>query len=50
MGQNQAFWFGSCLAFAGIAWPNKSVKGTRRPVAVFEIRFLSRFGGFVLAQ
>ncbi len=26
--------------------PNKSVKGTRRPVAVLKFSFLSRFGGF----
>jgi len=30
-----------------IAKPNKSVKGTRRPLAVLKISFLSRFGGFV---
>jgi len=28
--------------------PNKSVKGTRRPLAVLKFGFLSRFGGFVL--
>jgi hypothetical protein len=33
-----------------LAGPNKSVKGTRRPLAVLEFRFLSRFGGFVKAQ
>ena len=38
---------GGSLALAGIARPNKSVKGTRRHVAVLKIRFLSRFGGFV---
>jgi hypothetical protein len=27
-------------------WPNKSVKGTRRPLAVLKFRFLSGFGGF----
>ena len=27
--------------------PNKSVKGTRRPLAVLKFWFLSRFGGFV---
>jgi len=27
--------------------PNKSVKGTRRPLAVLKFGFLSRFGGFV---
>jgi hypothetical protein len=26
--------------------PNKSVKGTRRPLAVLKFCFLSRFGGF----
>ena len=29
--------------------PNKSVKGTRRPLAVLKFRFLSRSGGFGLA-
>jgi hypothetical protein len=27
--------------------PNKSVKATRRPLAVLKFWFLSRFGGFV---
>jgi len=35
------------LALAGIAEPNKSVKGTRRPLAILKFWFLSRFGGFV---
>jgi hypothetical protein len=39
---------GSNLALAGVAKPNKSVKGTRRPLAVLKFVFLSRFGGFVL--
>jgi len=26
--------------------PNKPVKGTRRPLAVLKVWFLSRFGGF----
>jgi len=38
--------WGGGWAFAGIAWPNKSVKGTRRPLAILEFGFLSRFGGF----
>jgi len=38
---------GSNLALAGVAEPNKSVKGTRRPLAVLKFSFLSRFGGFV---
>jgi len=29
-----------------LSQPNKSVKGTRRPLAVLEFGFLSRFGGF----
>jgi len=43
---------GGCwqLAVCCIAKPNKSVKGTRRPVAVLKLGFLSRFGGFVYAQ
>jgi hypothetical protein len=39
---------GSNLALAGVAEPNKSVKGTRRPLAVLKFHFLSRFDGFVL--
>lgn len=27
------------LALAGITWPNKSVKGTHRPLAVLKFRF-----------
>jgi len=38
------------LALAVIAEPNKSVKGTRRPLAVLEFWFLSGFGGFAKAQ
>jgi hypothetical protein len=37
------WWFG----LGCITGPNKSVKGTRRPLAVLEFGFLSRFGGFV---
>jgi|GEM_PF-2549768 len=37
-GQNQAFWASGCLAFAGMAWPNNSVKGTGRPLVV--VRFV----------
>jgi len=33
-----------------IAKPNKSVKGTRRPLAVLKFCFLSRFGGFAKAH
>jgi len=32
-------WVGGGLALAGIARPNKSVKGTRRPVAVLKFGF-----------
>lgn len=28
-------------------WPNKTVKWTRRPLAVLKVCFLIRFGGFV---
>jgi len=35
---------GSKLALAGVAEPNKSVKGTRRPLAVLKFCFLSRSG------
>ena len=40
-----------CLSFLvyAIVRSNKSVKGTRRPLAVLEFGFLSRFGGFGLA-
>jgi len=34
------------VEFGFTAWPNKSVKGTRRPLAVLGFGFLSRFGGF----
>jgi hypothetical protein len=37
---------GGSLALAITAKPNKSVKGTRRPLAVLALGFLSRFGGF----
>jgi hypothetical protein len=37
-------------ALAGIVKPNKSVKGTRRPLAVLKFSFLSRFGGFAKVQ
>jgi hypothetical protein len=30
---------GSNLALAGVAEPNKSVKGTRRPLAVLKLKF-----------
>jgi len=39
-------WFGFCAFYQ----PNKSVKGTRRPLAVLKFGFLSRFGGFAKAQ
>jgi hypothetical protein len=42
-----SFLLGGGLVLAIIARPNKSVKGTRRPLAVLEFGFLSRFGGFV---
>ena len=45
----QTILFGGCLALAGIAWPNKAVKGTRRPLAVLKFRFYLKFGGFVKA-
>jgi len=35
----RSFLFGGGLALAGIAGPNKSVKGTRRPLAVLEFWF-----------
>lgn len=38
---------GSNLALAGVAEPNKSVKGTRRPLAVLKLSFYPGFGGFV---
>ncbi|WP_445369488.1 hypothetical protein ACH5Y9_09975 [Methylomonas sp. BW4-1] len=38
---------GSNLALAGVAEPNKSVKGTRRPLAVLKLGFYPGFGGFV---
>jgi len=38
---------GGSLALAGIAGPNKSVKGTRRPLAVLKFGFLSKVSGFV---
>jgi hypothetical protein len=38
---------GGILALAGIAGPNRPVKGTRRPLAVLKINFKSGFGGFV---
>jgi hypothetical protein len=41
---------GDNLVLAVIAEPNKSVKGTRRPLAILKFSFLSRFGGFVKAQ
>jgi len=44
---NRALLFGGGLALVFIARPNKSVKGTRRPLAVLKFGFLSRFGGFV---
>ena len=47
IGANQAIFVGDSLALVAIAWPNKSVKGTRRPLAVLKFWFLSRFGGFV---
>ncbi len=42
--RNPVCFVGDSWAFAGIAWPNKSVKGTRRPLAVLKFGFLSRFG------
>jgi hypothetical protein len=42
--------FGGSLALAVFGWPNKSVKGTRRPVAILKFSFSSRFGGFVQGQ
>jgi len=41
-----AIFLADSLALAGTAGPNKSVKGTRRPLAVLGFVFLSRFGGF----
>jgi hypothetical protein len=38
---------GHCVGKVYVLKPNKSVKGTRRPVAVLKVWFLSRFGGFV---
>jgi len=35
----RSFLFGGGLALAGIAGPNKSVKGTRRPLAVLKFGF-----------
>jgi len=46
--RNLYFWW--LFGFRNIAWPNKLIKGTRRPLAVLKFRFLSRFGGFVLAH
>ncbi len=41
-------YFGLWLfGFGSARWPNKSVKGTRRHLAVLKFSFLSRFGGFV---
>jgi len=34
------------FGFGCIVGPNKSVKGTRRPLAVLKFWFLSRFGSF----
>ena len=39
IGANQALWVGGGWALAAITWPNKSVKGTRRPLAVLKFRF-----------
>jgi len=36
-----------CFGKVCVIKPNKSVKGTRRPLAVLKFGFLSRFGGFV---
>jgi hypothetical protein len=41
------FLLGGGLALAVTTKPNKSVKGTRRPLAVLQSGFLLRFGGFV---
>ena len=47
IGVNRSVRVGGGWALAAIAWPNKSVKGTRRPVAVLKVWFFSRFGCFV---
>ena len=39
IGANQALWVGGSLALAVITRPNKSVKGTRRPLAVLKFIF-----------
>jgi len=44
---NLSLLLGGSLALAGIAGPNKSVKGTRRPLAVLKFGFLSKVSGFV---
>jgi hypothetical protein len=44
------FLVGGGLALEGIAKPNKSVKGTHRPLAVSKLCFLPKFDGFVHAQ
>lgn len=47
LGSNRSVFVGGLLVLSVIAWPNKPVKGTRRPLAVLKFSFLSRFGGFV---
>jgi hypothetical protein len=47
IGANRSVWVGGGWALVAITWPNKSVKGTRRPLAVLEVGFLSGSGGFV---
>jgi hypothetical protein len=42
-----AIFLAGSLTLMDTAGPNKSVKGMRRPLAVLEFDFLSRFDGFV---
>jgi len=47
IGANRSALVGGSWALAGVAKPNKSVKGTRHPLAVLKFWFLSRLGRFV---
>lgn len=47
---SQYVWIDGDWAWKSTAEPNKSVKGTHRPLAVLKFHFFSRFGGFVKAQ